>query len=589
MKHPLTLFAALLLVPFAAAEPMPPSVVTPLQDGAFLLDAEHAVLLKSGSSAPAVAPTRLVPLPDGDGFPATQALAPVAPDEGALAWTIQVPETGRYLVTLEFSQGQHGNGFKLSEGDQSLTSFAPGTRGRMVLQELGKLDLAKGQQTLTLAGTMSVFRNAWMSVGSLYLRPVSQRSMTLPQIRAAIAKTKPRKLPTELLMPGVFSDHMVLQRDMPVPVWGRAPEGTEITVTFGHQTKHTKADADARWMVRLNPMKASADPTDMSVTATGPGPKSKNLKFADVLMGEVWFGSGQSNMEVAVKFLAKQAKPEAPYECDEETKSLLESGCDPLIRISAVTRDHLQSHGWVALTRENCQDAPALMSSVAVLLRKQLKVPIGVVVRCESSSPSGIWLSRDAVESDPEIQRQWREYAGNEYPKLLAAYPEKLKTWEDEDAKAKATGQREPAKPNAPALVGHVFHGDFFSEGRFDEYGRNYADRIANVIPFAVRGIVWDQGESGTGIAGATQSAVMPALVREWRSNWGEGDLPFIYVDKKNFTPEHRDALAKLSATGRADYQGLSTINHPPDKAAYARRVVEQLEQLVYRTNNYVK
>ena len=106
--------------------------------------------------------------------------------------------------------------------------------------------------------------------------------------------------------------------------------------------------------------------------------------------------------------------------------------------------------------------------------------------------------------------------------------------------------------------------------------------RIANVAPFAVRGIVWDQGESGTGIAGADQTAVMPALVREWRSAWGLGDLPFIYIDKKGLTPAHRDALARLPATARVDYQGLSTINHPPDKAAYARRVVEQMERLVY-------
>ena len=585
MKNILLLLTALALSPLHAMEPAQPSVVAPIEGGAFLLDAEHAQWLKSGPTAPGGA-ARLMPVLDGDGFAATQALAPVSATDGALAWTIQTPEAGRYLVTLEFSQGQHGNELKLNVGDQSLTSFAPGTRDRMVLQELGELNLAKGQQTLTVAGTTSVSRNAWMSVGSIYLRPVTQRSMTLPQIRAAIAQHKPRKLPTELLMPTVFSDHMVLQRGMPVPVWGRAPAGTEITVKFGRQTKQTKADADARWMVRLDPMEASTDPTELSIDA---GPKFQNRKFADVLVGEVWFGSGQSNMEVSVKFLPQQAKPENPYECDEDTKALLEAGCDPLIRISALTRDHLKTTSWVALTQENCLEVPALMSSVAVLLRKKLDVPIGLVIRCESSSASGIWLSRDAVESDPEIQRQWQEYAENEYPKLVAAYPEKLKTWEEALAKAKAAGQREPVKPNAPTLVGNKPVGGFFSEGRFDDYGRNYADRIANVIPFAVRGIVWDQGESGTGIAGADQSAIMPALVREWRAGWGRSDLPFIYVDKKCLTPIHREAMPKLPAIARVDYQGLNTINHPPDKAAYARRVFEQIEQLVYNQKQTTK
>jgi hypothetical protein len=555
------------------------SVVGTIDGGAFLLDAEHAVWLKSGTQASAVAP-RLIPVLDGDGFAATQAIAPVSATDGALAWTIQTPEAGRYLATLEFRQGRHGNGFKLSVGEQSLAGFAHGTCSRMVLQEVGELDLAKGRQTLTLAGTTAL-ENTWMSVGSVYLRPMAQRSMTRPQIRATIAQHKPRKLPTELLMPGVFSDHMVLQRGMPVPVWGRAPAGTEITVKFGRQTKQSKADADARWMVRLDPMEASTEPTELSIAAAGPESKIQNRKFADVLVGEVWFGSGQSNMEVSGKFLPQQAKPENPYACDEDTKSLLEAGCDPLIRISAVTRDHLKSPAWVALTRDNCLDVPALMSSVAVLLRKKLDVPIGLVIRCESNSTSGIWLSRDAVESDSEIQRQWREYAENEYPKLVADYPEKLKTWEASVTKAKAAGQREPAKPNAPELVGHKFI--------FDEYGRNYADRISNVIPFAVRGIVWDQGESGTGIAGADQSAVMPALLREWRAGWGRGDLPFIYVDKKCLTPIHREAMAKLPATARVDYQGLSTTLHPPDKAAYARRVFEQIERLVYNQESVAK
>lgn len=123
-------------------------------------------------------------------------------------------------------------------------------------------------------------------------------------------------------------------------------------------------------------------------------------------------------------------------------------------------------------------------------------------------------------------------------------------------------------------------------EGRFGNYGVNYPIRIANVIPYAVRGIVWDQGEGGTGIAGADQSAVMPALVRSWRAAWCRDDLPFIYVDKIMFTTAHRDALAKLPATARAEYQGLSTINHPPDKATYARRVFAQIERLVYHQKN---
>ncbi len=574
IKHTLTLLTALLLAPLVALHAAE-NIGLPLADGAIFLDAEHARLLPHRGNGREVVP-RLLPVADGDGFAATQALAPVAPTEGALAWTLEVRTAGRYWATLEFGHSRTGHKFELQVGHRKLTGEAPNTRGSMALLELGEIELPAGPQTVILRNT-SAIEKAWMSVGSIYLRPASQLAMTKPQIRAAIARLKPRALPTELLVPAVFSDHMVLQREMPVPVWGRAAPGANITVRFRGQTKQTKTDADGRWLVRLDAMEAGG-PFEMEISDG-----KKAVRLVDVLVGEVWFGSGQSNMEVSVKFLPPHAQPDAPFECDADTKQLLESGVHPHIRLSAVTRDHHKTPAWFALAREDCLDVPALMTSVAVLLRAKLNVPIGIIVRCESSTPSGVWLSRDAVEGDPDIQRQLREYAANEYPKLVAGYSEKLKAWEAAVAKAQAEGKKSPVKPNAPALAGHVVVGNFFSEGRFESYGANYLTRIAPVIPFAVRGVVWDQGESGTGLAGADQSAVMPALVRSWRAAWSRDELPFIYVDKRIFTPADRDALAKLPATARADYQGLSTINHPPDKAAYARRIVEQMGQLVYR------
>ncbi len=571
MKH------ALLLV-FLAAQQFPLAVAMaqtklPPSARAIFLDAEQARMIKAKTETAPVKP-RLTPVLDGDGVPVDQAVQSVAPDVGALSWTFDVPHAGRYLATLEFSHRRHGNAFELSCGQQTLTGYVPDTRGSLALFEVGVMDLAAGPQTLTLRNTKTV-EKTWMAVGSIYLRPVAQHAITKPQIRAVIAKMKPHKLPTELLVPVVFSDHMVLQRDMPVPIWGRAAPGADISVKFAGQTKEARTDAAGRWMVKLDPLKAGG-PFELEVSDG-----SKTTRFTDVLVGEVWFGSGQSNMEVAVKFLPRWAKPNAQFECDEDTKQLLEAGAHPQIRISAVTRDHNKTPAWFALTAENCLKAPALMSCAAVLLRQHLNVPIGIIVRCESSSTSGIWLSRDTVESDAEIQRQLREYAQTEYPQLLAAYPARLKAWEVAVAKAKADGQREPGKPSAPALPGG-FPLWFYSEGRFEHYGANYPARIANVAPFAMRGIVWDQGESGTGIAGANQSAVMPALVTSWRAAWGQGDLPFIYIDKKNFTATHHKALAALPNTARADHHGLSTINHPPDKAAYARRIVEQMLEKVY-------
>jgi sialate O-acetylesterase len=315
----------------------------------------------------------------------------------------------------------------------------------------------------------------------------------------------------------------------------------------------------------------------------------------DVLVGEVWLGSGQSNMEVAAKPLPQFTTTSHPFDCDEATRQLLAAGAKLDIRISAVTRDHWKNPHWAVLSKENFLEAPALMTSVATLLREKLDVPVGVIVRCESSSTSGIWLSRDAVENDAEIQRQIRNYATNEYPRLVAAYPRRVKDWEAAAAKAKAAGGKIPVKPAAPTLPGGFpvnrgFSGNvFYSEGRLNHYGVNYVTRIEPVIPFAVRGIVWDQGENGTGIAGADQTAVMPALVRSWRAAWGSDNLPFFYIRKNQHPATLPEVMATLPDTFQIDNRGLSQITHPPDKSAYARRVVEQMELHIYNQNGLPK
>ena len=569
MKRPI--FTAVLMTIFTAFSitiaQITPTSVKLLSNGAFLLEPMNAYCIKQNVN---VSP-KLEVFQDGDGFEADQLLSPLASSDGTIGWNIIVPKTNRYFLTLEYVATRTGNACEISVGTQVLKAFAPETRGSLALLELGEISLSAGNQTL-LFKNLSSANKTFLSVASIYLRPATKVGMTRPEIRTAIASKKSHKLPTELLMPSIFSDYMVLQRLRKVPIWGRSAPETKVTVRFNGQVKNTKTDAEGRWKVLLNSMEAGG-PYNMEVSSGG-----KQIRYTDVLVGEVWFGSGQSNMEVSVKFLPKFAKPEAPYECDDDTRQFLEAGCDSLIRISAVTRDHNKTPQWIVLTKDNYLDAPAMMSSVAVLLRKKLNIPIGIIIRCESSSSSGIWLSRDAVESDTVIQRQLKNYTENEYPKLVAAYPEKLKAWEEASAKAKLDGTKGPVRPNVPDLAGGFSLPYLYNEGRSEHYGANYPIRIANVIPYAVTGVVWDQGENGTGIAGVDQSAVMPALVRSWREAWGDEKLPFIYVRKNKHPESLPQEMEKLGNSYQVSNQGLGQINHPPDKAAYARRAVEQIE-----------
>ncbi|MEK0447524.1 MAG: hypothetical protein RLZZ399_2845 [Verrucomicrobiota bacterium] len=558
----------MLLIASALSLHASPAQVLPLEDQPVLLRADQARWLGNDGVAKET-PPKLQPVADPDGFPETQALAPLRPEEGAVSWTLEVKKKGRYLVTLEFQQASHGNAFEIQAGNATLKGFAPGTRGGMVLLEAGAVELEPGVQHVIFRNTSAPVPG-WASVGSLYLRPAALQGMSKPEIRAAIASIKPRSLPTELFVPPVFSDHMVLQRDTPVPVWGRAKPGAEITVRCEAQTKRTTTDSQGRWRLQLDPMQAGG-PFAMEVQCD-----QKALSFSDILVGEVWFGSGQSNMEVSVDQPPKHAKFGVEFECDADTRQLLESGAHPQIRLSAITRDHRKDPAWFELTRENCTGVPALMSCTAILLHRKLNVPIGLVIRCESSSPSGYWLSRDVMERDPDIQKQISEYAETGYPAAFAAYQKKLQEWE---ASAKTAPQ-----PLPPPLAGEKA-AVAANGGHFDTTGIAYHTRIAGVIPFAVRGMVWDQGESGTGIGGADQSVVMPALVRSWRVAWGRSDLPFLYVDKRALQESHRNALAQLPGTARVEYQGLSMANHPPDKAAYARRLFEVMERVVYSPN----
>jgi sialate O-acetylesterase len=323
------------------------------------------------------------------------------------------------------------------------------------------------------------------------------------------------------------------------------------------------AGPDGRWLVRLDAHEAGGPFTLVVQDA------KTTLTFTDVLVGEVWFGSGQSNMEWGIDGHPKYPKTTA---CDAATQALMGKGNHPQIRVSALTRDFLKTPGggWVVMTPQNRGLMPALMSCCAIELQKKLHVPVGIIVRCESSSPSGIWLGRDAVDGDAAIQKQIAAYE-KVYPRLFATYESGLAAWKRDPKKF-----RKPVEPPKPRMC--IQYGG----PNTDAYGRGYSTRIKPVIPYAIRGFVWDQGENGTGIGGAGQFEVMHALIRQWRHEWALVDLPLIYVRKNQYPKGFTEQMQRIPQTAMADNRGLLQELHPQDKAAYARRVVEQMIRLAY-------
>ncbi|MBL7221723.1 MAG: hypothetical protein ISS69_16555 [Phycisphaerae bacterium] len=305
----------------------------------------------------------------------------------------------------------------------------------------------------------------------------------------------PAAVQAEVKANPVFSDNMVLQRGMSVPVWGTAGAGEEVTVKFAGQTKTAKAGDDGKWSVKLDAMKANAKHQSMTVgTAT----------FKDVLVGDVWVGSGQSNMAGGTGGYARR---------DEGLAKLVAAAPYPLIRLARGDRP-----GWKQATEANVKGFSALLFAFGAPLQKELKVPVGLIVGAVGGTPSGRWLSPEAFQADEACRTAAKAHnakagAGG----ALKKYEEALEKWKTAAAAAKAAGKRAPRKPRPPQQA--------------KASGDLYIRFIRPVIPYAIRGVVWDQGESGTQIAGVDQFTVMGALIRGWRTEWKQ-DFPFIYIQK---------------------------------------------------------
>lgn len=305
----------------------------------------------------------------------------------------------------------------------------------------------------------------------------------------------------DVTLPKILGDHLVLQRDRVVPVWGRATPGEKVTVRFAGQEKSTSTASDGRWNVSLDALVASAVPRELTVTGTNV------ITLHDVLVGEVWLCSGQSNMEMALGVLTAGAQPESAH--DPALAEELKTAAYPAIRLFRVEKKRqppdVVSDGWT----ESRGDALARFSAAGFFfgreLHRELGVPIGLIESAWGGSRLEEWISDEA-------------YAPLE--KILGADAER-------------TFERDAS------FVSH-----------------NYDTMIAPLAPFALRGVLWYQGESQI-IAyndGLRYADKMNALVQNWRAAWSQPELPFysvqlapfVYTKRKDKLPHPDDELPKL-------------------------------------------
>lgn len=464
-----------------------------------------------------------------------------------------------------------------------------------------------------------------------YLRPLPLAILVLSALST---------LPAAVRMPLIFGDHMVLQQDIRLPIWGWADPGEQVTIAFAGQQVATSGGADGKWRVVLAPVATDGKGSVLTVRGTN------TLTFQDVLVGDVWMGSGQSNMEFGIR-------DKKPYLKDVETCE------DPLIRLFFVPRttslwpledilptplsyarqtppsvaaenippDPCRAR-WLLCTPEsvkriNGQGLGVVPFLFARGLRAHTGRPVGMIQSSWGGTRAESWTSVAGLQQDPpfthylertrkalaDFDRLEGTYAQRltEHRAALATwlaevgkpYDRAMNAWRAAVAQAKVAGQPLPPEPPAPASRRPSIHppdNDTMSPGNL------FNAMVAPLMPFAIKGVIWYQGEFNAGGDGGFEyRTLFPRMITSWRARWGQGDFPFIFVQLPNYGPVDtqpsvegrgwrwlREAqLRTLALPSTAMVVSIDVGDpddvHPQDKTAIGQRLVLAARRLAYQ------
>lgn len=339
--------------------------------------------------------------------------------------------------------------------------------------------------------------------------------------------------PAEVRLPAIIADHMMLLSGMPVRIWGKAAAGEAVTVTFRGETKKTAARADGSWQVFLSPS-AAGGPFELKVN---------DRTIRDVMLGEVWLASGQSNMAFRLNRAqdGKEAIPGAKFDRIRYFQARRS--------ISSTPADEVEG-GWTVCSPETSGHYSAVAYHFARELHTRRGFPVAIVEAAVGGSPAQAWTPMEPLASDAKLSPL-------------------LKVWED-------TGDKEKNQHWMPAGL--------------------YNGMIAPLRKYSIRGVIWYQGEhNGSRAQGAVYQHLFETMIRSWRDLWGQGDFPFLFVQLPNYEkagpksqwPEVREAQMKTLAlrnTGMAITMDLGDPGdvHPTNKRPVGERLAMLARSRVY-------
>ena len=359
----------------------------------------------------------------------------------------------------------------------------------------------------------------------------------------------------ELKPASVFSDHMVLQRETTLPVWGTADAGTQVTVEFAGQRKTAVADAAGMWQVRLDPLPASAEPRDAIIrgqrSEAGGQVKQDAARVVvkDVLLGDVWLCAGGLHVanrlinllpERAAAVAAANAEPAVP----------LLRFFNPKLKTARDVQPEAEGN-WQTTGTGAMENAPAEGYYMGRKLVAELGVPVGIVsvAMAWPGQPIATWLSRDALVANTAARPILDYYASDAWKmRTFGTYEERTKAWMDYCQKLPLNPPPKPQPNDTDTLARQ-------------EPSAVWNAMVAPLTRLAVRGIVWDHGEDDGSLQHAAQyGQLLPGLIASWRQAFGNPELPFVVVQLRPVTPRLADS--RLAAELRdSQRQGAATAS----------------------------
>ncbi|MDB5336952.1 MAG: hypothetical protein JWN70_2571 [Planctomycetaceae bacterium] len=377
--------------------------------------------------------------------------------------------------------------------------------------------------------------------------------------------------------PAIFGSHMVLQQGQKNRVWGWAGAGEEVTVSIDKQKLTAKPGENGRWQVELEPL-AVGGPYTLTI-------QGKNtLTFDDVLVGEVWICSGQSNMQWSVN---RANDPDLERLTAKFPKIRL-------ITVPNVGTQEVQTDfkgAWTACTPETVDSFSAVGYFFGRQLHQTLDVPVGLINNAWGGSACEAWINRDLMAKEgkyDELLARWKAEEEN-LPKALEEYKDKFAKWEIAAKEAKEKNQPVPPAPQNP-------------EGRMRGNARPaniYNGALKPTVGYGIRGAIWYQGESNASRAYQYRD-MFPLMIKSWRDEWQQGEFPFYWVQLADFLGEQAEpgpsawaelreaqtlTMSKLKNTGEAVIIDIGEGKdiHPKNKQGVGMRLARWALSDVYK------